>query len=122
MDVKEEKIETPVYNYVDKTETYQDPVYENVAINQTKYYYEIDKWVHKRYITTSGADKNPYWGEVILGVHEREGHHAETYMITCLVDDEYQTYTCSRAIWEQLNKNDVKKVKVTLGMIVEIIE
>ena len=63
-----------------KTETYQEPVYRDEPIYETKYYYEIDKWLHKEYIKTSGNDKEPVWGEYTLKDKERENGRTERYL------------------------------------------
>lgn len=111
---------TPKYRSETKTETYQDPVYRQDPVYQTKYYYEIDKWLHKRYVETSGTDKKPYWGELNLEEKEREGKHKETYHVKGTVKGEIKTYSCSKEIWEQLEKGGTYKVSVSPGG--EIIE
>lgn len=52
-----------------------NPVYRK------KYFYEIEKWVHERTVTTSGIDKNPYWGETNLNEKEREAERYEQYFV-----------------------------------------
>ena len=59
-------VQTPRYVTKYKTETYQEPVYKNVPVYQTKYYYDIGKWKSVDSLTTSGRDRNPYWHETDL--------------------------------------------------------
>lgn len=116
----EHEVKTPKYRTEYREEQYEEPVYKDVPVYQTKYYYKVDKWVYKRSVTTRGNDKNPYWGDVVLGHKEREGSHHETYHITGIVDDKTVTYTCSKAIWEQLSKGNTYKIKVSLNTIIEV--
>lgn len=53
----------PRYRTEYKTETYEDPVYKDVPVYQTKYYYDIDRWIKVSSLDTSGKDQNPYWAE-----------------------------------------------------------
>ncbi len=71
----------PIYETYYDTETYDEPVYRKEPVYQIKYYYEIDRWVPQRNITTSGSDKNPYWGEISLSSNERVGSKEESYFI-----------------------------------------
>jgi len=45
----------PVYDIRYWTEEKQEPVYEYIPVCQTKYYYDIECWVHKCYEKTSGS-------------------------------------------------------------------
>ena len=92
----------PVYKTYYETETYQEPVYKDVPIYATKYYYEIDRWTETRNIRTSENDKNPYWGEVILGYNERQGDKREYYYIKC---GKYEK-DISYSEWKNYNVND----------------
>lgn len=47
-----------------------------------KYFYEIEKWVYERTVSTSGTGKDPYWGETNLADNERESTKSEKYYIT----------------------------------------
>ena len=60
-----------VPDYTTEYYTEDEPVYVQVPVYDTKYYYEIDKWVHERTETTSGEDKNPVWAELNLTERER---------------------------------------------------
>lgn len=113
----------PVYGTETYTETRQEPVYISVPVYQTYYYYEIEKWFHCRSIDTSGEDKNPYWGEVSLGIKEREGSKSERYIIIATnKDGEVNNYTLNFSDWETINIGDVLKVKVYLFNQIEILD
>ena len=58
-----EMVQTPRYRTEYHTETYQDPVYVDVPVYQTKYYYDIGRWKHAYDLETGGGDQNPYWHE-----------------------------------------------------------
>ena len=111
-----------VYRTETKTETYQDPVYRDEPIYATKYYYEIDRWTHSKYVKSSGNDKEPYWETYICKDKEREGTKSETYKITIVTDDgKQETYTLDFNVWNNLNKGDKVKLKVHFGGKAEII-
>lgn len=78
---EEVKSQRPVYETYYETEYYDKPVYRQEPVYQTKYYYEIDKWIFKRNIKTQGMNKNPYWGEIVLSDNERVSTKKETYYI-----------------------------------------
>jgi hypothetical protein len=112
----------PVYRTETRTETYQDPVYRKEPVYDTKYYYEIDKWVHKDDIDTSGNDKQPYWGQYQYGNKEREGKKTEKYeLIIINQDNEKKTYTVDYKVWQGLNKGETVKLKVYIGGNAELI-
>lgn len=71
----------PIYETYYETETYQEPIYRNEPVYATKYYYEIDKWLYERTVSTSEFDQNPYWGEVNLCDDERISYKNEKYYI-----------------------------------------
>lgn len=117
--------QVPVYTTVTKTEEYQEAVYDDVPVYKTKYYYDIDKWVYKRTVTTSGTDKSPYWGDVNLKQNEREGSRGTSYYLTGFdVDDkdkEIKTFGAPANIWQQCNVGDVVTFEISFNTIVEIV-
>lgn len=114
------EVQTPRYRTEYREEQYEEPVYVDVPVYQTKYYYEIDKWIYKRSVTTKGNDKNPYWGEVLLEHNEREGKHNEQYSVSGKVKDKVKTYNCSKELWNQLNLGNSYKIKTSGDDIKEI--
>lgn len=71
----------PIYETQWHTETIREPVYRNEEVYQTRYYYEIDKWLFERSIKTSANNQSAYWGEINLKSDERESRRNETYSI-----------------------------------------
>jgi hypothetical protein len=71
----------PVYENQTRTETYEEPIYNQVPIFQTKYTYEIDKWVVVRTETAGDSDHAAAWPETNLDEGEREGERTETYIV-----------------------------------------
>ena len=95
----------PVYRTETRTETYEEPVYRNEPVYATKYYYEIERWVHKDYKTTSGKDKNPYWYTYDKPENEKIVQFDETYKICVVFDD-------GKKKCLKVNFNDWKKISI----------
>lgn len=73
---------TPKYRTEYVQESYQDPVYRQEPIYQTKYYYDIDRWTVIDKYTSSGNDQNPYWNEkYTLAEKQRDTLRKETYTL-----------------------------------------
>ena len=113
--------EKPVYRNETRTETYEEPVYRKEPVMQTKYYYEIDKWMHDRSIKTNGHDKEPYWGEFTLENKEREGSRTTKYEMTGTIMDKKEkeyTFQISEQEWKTYNIGDEITVTINnLGMV-----
>ena len=116
----EERVETPRYRTETRTETVEVPVYKDVPVYRTKYYYEIKKWHHHRYVTSSGENEEPYWGEVSLQKNERQGAKTESYKVSGLVDERIEHYTCKKEIWNQFEIGKDYKIKVSDNEIIAI--
>ena len=102
----------PVYRTEYRTETYEEPVYRSEPVYATKYYYEIDKWVHKEYVKTTGTDKNPVWGTYNYKDNEREGPKTEKYMINVINKKEkISEYKMEYEEWITLNPGDTINIK-----------
>lgn len=112
----------PVYRTETRTETYQEPVYKQVPVYQTKYVYDIDKWVHKSYEKTSGHDKAPYWSDYTCKSKEREGTRSETYSIT-VQDEKGKTkdYTLSFEQWNTLSNGQTVHMKANAFGVAELV-
>ena len=109
----ENTTQVPRYRTEYKTETYEEPVYREEPVYATKYYYEIDRWVKTRKVTTTGDDKEPYYGEVILDTKEREGGRIEKYLLICHNSKgKNVSYTITKEEWQKLNIGDSIKAKV----------
>lgn len=92
----ERSIDIEIYKWVDDESFYSPPSgARNVTtkkvhrgydddgnpIYKKKYFYEIEKWVHERTVTTNGTSKDPYWGETNLKEKEREAERYEQYFV-----------------------------------------
>lgn len=118
---EEEEHSEPIYETYYETEYYDEPVYKEVAVYQTKYYYEIDKWLYERSVETSGNDKNPYWGDLNLKSNEREGYKSQKYQITGMVNKKEKTYLVSFDDWNKIDigKNYTFKVSFDEATLIE---
>lgn len=116
---------TPRYRTEYRTETYQDPVYRQEPVYDTKYYYNIDRWVKTRSVKTSGTTDEPYWGTVELKSKERQGSKTESYNVTVSVvkgngkNKEY-TYCSDFDEWKRYEIDSDVKITVVAGMVTEM--
>lgn len=112
----------PVYRTETRIETYQEPVYKQVPVYQTKYVYDIDKWVHQSYKITSSSDTNPYWSDYKCKDNEREGTRSEVYTITVQdKDGNTKDYKLSFSQWNSLATGQSVKLKTDLFGNAELI-
>ena len=118
---EEEKHSEPIYETYYETEYYEEPVYREDPVYQTKYYYEIDKWLYERSVKTSGKDKSPYWGNLNLASDERESSKSQRYQITGIVNDKKKTYLISFDDWNKIDVGKDVKLKVSFDLA-ELIE
>lgn len=103
----EQAHERPVYTTEYYTETVQQPVYRQVARYQTKYYYNIWRWVSSRQAKTSGTDHNAFWPDVNLAENEREGERTEDYRFTVEnAKGETTTYRLAESDWRNIHPGD----------------
>ncbi len=108
-----------------KTEYYeeQEPVYRQEPIYDTKYYYEIDRWVYERKVVTSGSDKEPYWGDTNLGFKERESGRKTAYSISGTIKkgkkDKEVSYTVDEATWKELKQPVIIEITTVAGTLKE---
>lgn len=114
----------PDYEYVTKTEEYQDPVYISVPVYKKKYYYKIWRWKPFRDVTTSGKNNDPYFGELKLKDKEREGEKTKKYSVKARKKDkeEKKVYTVTEEMWKKIRVDKEIKVKMSGGKIVELVE
>lgn len=115
--------QTPRYRTEYRTETYQDPVYVNVPVYDTKYYYEIERWVYDRTEESSGSNSTPFWPEYEITENERPVSKIESYVLVFYVPDKEKTYSydCSDMDeWDSYQANESKTIVLNGGRIVEI--
>lgn len=110
---------TPRYRTEYHTETYQEPVYKDVPVYATKYYYSIERWVFDHNETASGDDGRAYFPDVTFrsGI-TRDGGHTEKYWV---VDAKEKKYSIDYELWSKLQSGKTAKVKIRAGKITEII-
>ncbi len=92
----------PVYETYYETESYEEAVYRDEPVYRTKYYYEIDKWLHERTEKSSGIDKEPYWCEVVLASDEKVASEREVYYVDG-TDEKGKSYHYSMSYDEWLS-------------------
>ena len=121
----------PVYRTVTKTR--EVPVYRDVPVYDTKYYYDIDKYVFNRTETTQGSDKYPFWPENLpiekesptIG-DERISSQRETYMIFAYMSGkdvrDQKEYTMNLEEWKAINVGDSVRCKIYITGKIELIE
>jgi hypothetical protein len=82
----------PEYTTNYRTESYQEPVYRQEPIYDTKYAYEIERWLPDDTMWARGdAAKEPAWPAVRIGAREREGARIQRYVLR-FKDDDGKTY------------------------------
>lgn len=115
--------ERPIYETYYETETYQEPVYREEPVYLTKYYYEIDKWLYERAVSTGGLNTNPYWGKVELKENERIANKFQKYYINGInSNNDEKTIPLDYDVWNKLSINQTVKFKVSILGHVELIE
>lgn len=109
---------TPRYRTECKTETYQDPVYEDVPVYRIKYYYDIGRWIYDKSLVTSGNDQDPYWCETDIPEDiedplygdKRLGKRTEFYTVR-LIDKEGNEYNSNLPFREWIELKPDDKIK-----------
>lgn len=106
----------PIYENYTETEYYQEPIYRNEPVYGTKFYYEIDRWLYDRTLTSAGFDKEPYWADTsILGKDERESERKEKYLITGINSKgKSKEISLPYSQWNDLNVGDKVNIKVSI--------
>ena len=119
-----ESYEEPVLVYDYGTEYYPDeePVYVDVPVYRTKYYYDIERWVYDHTATSAAHNHEPYWPVLELEENQRENGRDETYGITAVYQDKESHYELDYEHWSKINIGDGLHVKVYFGGNIEIIE
>ncbi len=103
----------PIYNTELVEEQYQEPVYKDVPIYDTMYYYEIDRYVHNRYEKSSGENTEPYWPEVVLANNEKISSKREFYYVTGINSDgKEKKISLSYDDWNELEIDKTVKFEV----------
>ena len=104
----------PVYVTEAYQEAQQVPIYVQVPMYQTKYYYEIDRWVITSEEKAQARDHDPYWPEYRLQRNQRDELREENYR-TYFSDGSSQLE--SYRVWENRRLGDKISVKKSLAGI-----
>jgi hypothetical protein len=109
------------------TEYYEEdePVYRQEPVYDTKYYYDIDRWVYERTETTTGKDKNPYWADITLNDKERESGRDSKYTMTGIRHyrsffkdrTKEETYEIQESWWKQIQNGQTLNITVEKGRV-----
>lgn len=117
----------PIYETYYETEYYQEPIYKNIPIYDTKYYYERDVWNCNRTVKFNGHDKNPKWGEIKLNDLERISESSRTkkyYVVGINSKNETKEYEFSYEEWEPLDVGQFIRFKKSIfgkSTIIEVV-
>lgn len=115
--------EKTVDDYGEEEYTEEEPVYKDQPIYATKYYYEIERWVFKRAVSTNGYDHNPIWGEVVLADNEREASRtSKYYVLGYYKQGKSKKIKVDETMWNQLKTKRTYIVKTNSTGIVEVVE
>lgn len=111
----------PRYRTESHMETHQEPVYKQVPVYQTKYYYDIDKWVYDHEEIADGHTDTPHDPEYELGDKERDGSKSEVYKLYMLTKKEkkYQ-YALSEEEWAQYKIGDEVIITTSAGFVTDV--
>lgn len=64
-----------------QTESYQEPVYREDPVYDTKYTYDIERWFVIRTPQSAGNSKECRWPTYVLGTRERVGTQTQKYLL-----------------------------------------
>ena len=117
-----EKEQVPVYKTVHKKVKKERPVYRDVPVYKTKYYYLIERWKTTRSVDTSAHDKEPVWGDVSLADgegpydvgQERASKWDTTFRVSGIANGEKVSYVVDDTeFWESMSVGDTVSGKTT---------
>ncbi len=107
---------SPRYRTEYRTETRQEPVYVDIPVYRTKYYYSVMRWLYDREEKAQGADSEPYYPDLRLPDTERISGRTEQYWIISGSD----RYSISYELWQQIETGSDIEVKTRQGQIEEL--
>jgi hypothetical protein len=107
----------PKYQTITKTETYLEPIYIQVPVYETKYYYNIDKWLYSHSLKSKGINTNPYWNDTELEELEKIIDKKESYKIhTINKKGKEKTYELKYDIWNKLRIENIREINVSIDV------
>ena len=94
-----------------------------VPVYRTKYYYEIERWVHERDIYTEGPrSEEPYWGDMDLENDERESGRYERHFFEDWTDKgKFGDYDLDDDLWMEVNPGDRVRVRIQFDEVQYIV-
>lgn len=118
---------TYVPDYTTEYYTEDEPVYREEPIYDTKYYYDIDKWVYERTETAEGNDKNTYWPTINLSDKEREAGRYTIFVMSGVLNyksfgknkKEDETYGITDSMWKEIEVGQTLNITIQDGVIKE---
>jgi len=111
----------PIYETRTRTEHYREPVYRKVPVYQTRYTYEIQKWVPSRTENSSGKNHAPTW-PAIAG-NERETKRTEKYLAFFVDEKNKKEYTLEMSLkdWSSLELGMRRKAQLRGYTVLELL-
>lgn len=106
------------YGYV--TRTREVPVYRDVPVYKTKYYYYIWRWKYEREVTAKKHDKSPYYKDTELKKNERKGDKRTIYYVKAVRKDKEKKYTTTKDIYMNLDVGSSARVRISGKKITEL--
>jgi hypothetical protein len=104
--------------YETRQETYEQPVYDQVPVYDTKYRFKVMEWVNDRILKSSGKNQEAKWPNAPPQPDPqnwREGAKQELYQISVREDDgDLHLETIPFARWSKLKRGDKIKAKRSL--------
>ncbi len=118
---------TYVPDYTTEYYTEDEPVYRQEPIYDTKYYYDIDRWVFEKTETTAGSDKNPYWPALNLNDKERESNRSSKYQMSGILHyksfgknkEKTETYDIQESWWKEIETGQTLDITIENGKLTE---
>jgi hypothetical protein len=118
----------PEYESRSHEESYQEPIYRQIPIYDTKYEYDVDRWVTDTVLVAQGAADDPAdgdtpaWPSTRLDDRRREGERTEKYV---LVFNDGSDHVYQREVplaqYEALRVGTSTRIKVNnAGSLLEI--
>lgn len=109
-------VTTPKYKTIQEPYTVTQTKYRKEPVWDTKYYYEIDRYVHNRDVMVTGEDREPYYGELSLADLEKEDSRGKSYSVTGTYKGKENTYDISEEDWKMISDDSTIKGKISFGV------
>jgi hypothetical protein len=118
----------PEYETRSHEETYQEPIYRQVPIYDTKYDYDVERWVTDTVLVASGtaddpADADaPSWPNPRLAERRRVGDRKEKYILVFREGDDTYRTEVPLSQYDALRVGGAMRIKVNNAGLVRIVE